>query len=86
LQKRVQEGVATLLVKVKTHRGDPLNEEADIRTEMGLPKEQKEVGWNNPTNRTMYRWKVGQKEIGSAKWCKGYVRGHGYQVIWVKLH
>jgi ribonuclease HI len=41
LQKRVQAGAATLLVKVKTHRGDPLNEEADIRAEMGHRKEQK---------------------------------------------
>ncbi len=30
LQKRVKSGVATLLIKVKAHRGDPLNEEADI--------------------------------------------------------
>ncbi len=59
LQKRVLTGAETLLIKVKAHRGDPLNEEADIRTEMELPKEQKEVGWNNPTNRTIYRWKVG---------------------------
>jgi ribonuclease HI len=37
-------------VKVKAHRGDPLNEEADIRAEIGLRKEQKEVIWDNPTN------------------------------------
>ena len=49
-----------MLVKVKAHRGDPLNEEADIRAEMGRRKEIKEVGWNDPTNRTIYRWKVGQ--------------------------
>ena len=60
LQKRVLSGSATLLVKVKSHRGGHLNEEGDIRTEMGLHKEQKEVGWNNPTNKTIYRWKVGQ--------------------------
>jgi len=60
LQKRVLAGAATLLVKVKAHRGDPLNEEADIRAEMGRRKEIKEVGWNDPTNRTIYRWKVGQ--------------------------
>jgi ribonuclease HI len=60
LQKRVLAGAVTLLVKVKAHRGDPLNEEADIRAEMGRRKEIKEVGWNDPTNRTIYRWKVGQ--------------------------
>jgi ribonuclease HI len=60
LQKRVLAGVVTSLVKVKTRRGDPLNEEADIRVEMGRRKEIKEVGWNDPTDRTIYRWKVGQ--------------------------
>jgi hypothetical protein len=55
LQKRVLAGAATFLVKVKTHRGDPLNEETDIRSEMGLHKELKEVGWNDPTDRTIYR-------------------------------
>ncbi len=29
LQKRVLAGAATLQVKVKAHRGDPLNEETD---------------------------------------------------------
>jgi hypothetical protein len=60
LQKRVLVGAATLLVKVKDHRGNPLNEEVDIRAEMGRHKEIKEVGWNDPTNRTIYRWKEGQ--------------------------
>ncbi len=60
LQKRALAGAATLLVKVKAHRGDPLNEEADIRAEMRRRKEDKEAGWKNPTNRTIYRWKVGQ--------------------------
>jgi ribonuclease HI len=60
LQRRVLAGAATLLVKVKTHRGDSLNEEADIRTEMGHHKEIKETGWNDPTDRTICRWKAGQ--------------------------
>ncbi len=68
-QKRVLTGAATLLVKVKAHRGDPLNEEADIRTEMGRHKEIKEVGWNDPSNRTIYRWKVGQITRSTA-WTK----------------
>ncbi len=49
-----------MLVKVKVHRGDPFNEETDIRTEMRHHEEQKEVRWNNPTNRSIYRWKIGQ--------------------------
>ena len=42
LQKRVKAGAATLMIKVKTHRGDPLNEETDIRTEMDRLKEESE--------------------------------------------
>ena len=38
LQKRVEAGATTLLIKVKDHRGDPLNEEADMRAEMGVSK------------------------------------------------
>ena len=34
LQKRVKVGSVTLLIKVKVHRGDPLNEETEIRAEM----------------------------------------------------
>ena len=42
LKKRVKVGASTLLIKVKTHHGDPLNEEADrgIRSEMGRLKEE----------------------------------------------
>ena len=39
LQKRVEVGATTLLIKVKTHRGDPLNEEAEIRAESDRLKE-----------------------------------------------
>ena len=37
---------------------ETLNEETDIRGEMGHHKEKKEVTWDNPTNRTMYQWSV----------------------------
>jgi len=39
---------------VKAHRGCPLNEEADIRAEMGRMKQEREKTWNTPTNRTIY--------------------------------
>ena len=54
LQKRVEAGATTLMIKVKTHRGDPLNEESDIRTELGRLKEHKETIWNDSTDRTVY--------------------------------
>ena len=54
LEQRVQVGATTLLIKVKTHRGGPLNEEADIRAEMGRLKEYKETIWNDSSDRTVY--------------------------------
>jgi hypothetical protein len=56
LQQRVKAKAATLLIKVKAHRGCPLNEEADIRAEMGRMKQEKEKTWSTPTNRTIYQW------------------------------
>ena len=47
---------ATLLIKVKAHRGCPLNEEDDIRAEMGRMKQEQEKTWSTPTSRTIYQW------------------------------
>ncbi len=55
LQQRVKAKAETLLIKVKAHRGCPLNEEEDIRAEMGRMKQEKEKTWISPTNRTIYR-------------------------------
>ena len=53
LQKRVEAGATTLLIKAKAHRGDPLNEEADIRAELGRLKEYKKTIWNDSSDRTV---------------------------------
>ena len=58
LQKRVEEGATTLLIKVKTHRGNPLNEEEDIREDLVRLKEHKETIWNDSTDRTVNQWPV----------------------------
>jgi hypothetical protein len=55
LQKRVKAKAATLLIEVKAHRGCPLNEETDIRAEMGRMKEEQEKTWSEQTNRTIYQ-------------------------------
>jgi hypothetical protein len=54
LQKRVEVGATTLLIKVKVHRGDPLNEEADIRAALERLKEYKEKIWNDLSDITEY--------------------------------
>ncbi len=55
LQQRVKAKAATLLINVKAHLGCPLNEEADIRAEMGRMKQEQEKTWSTPTNRTIYQ-------------------------------
>ncbi len=66
IQKRVEAGATTLLIKVKAHRGDPLNEEADIRAELGRRKEYKETIWNDSSDRTVYEWPVTSTKHGGA--------------------
>jgi ribonuclease HI len=55
LQKRVEAGISTLLIKVKDHRGNPLNEEADIRAELGRQKAYRETIWDDLSGRTVYQ-------------------------------
>ncbi len=55
LQRRVEAGTTTLLIKVKVHRGDPLNEEGDMRAELNRLKEYKETIWNDSSDRTVYQ-------------------------------
>ena len=66
LQKRVEAGATTLPIKVKDHRGDPLNEEPDIRVELGRLKEYKETIWNDSSDRTVYEWPVTSTKHGGA--------------------
>ena len=57
----MQAKASTLLIKVKAHRGCPLNEEADIRDEMGRMKKEREKYWSAPTKRTIYQWSEASK-------------------------
>jgi hypothetical protein len=59
LQKRVLAGTVTLVVKVKDHRGDPLNEEADIRAITQY------VSIKSALERTLHHqgWTVSQKSF-----------------------
>jgi hypothetical protein len=77
LQKRVEAGTATLLIKVKTHRGNPLNEEADIRAELGRRKTYKETIWDDLSGRTVYQWPVHEgttKVLKTSVWTVNYIR------------
>ena len=55
MQGRALSGLSNSFVEERSIR-DPLNEEADIRAEMGRLKEQNEVTSDDPTNRAIYQW------------------------------
>ena len=45
LRERIERGSATFLVKVKSHRGDPLNERADTLADEGRLIKNKTAGF-----------------------------------------
>ena len=56
MRERVLRGARTFLVKVKAHRGEPLNERADTQAENArqLPSECRQ--WTTRTQRMTYEW------------------------------
>jgi hypothetical protein len=56
VRERVLRGARTFMVKVKAHRGEPLNERADTPAERArqFPEERRQ--WTNRTPRMTYEW------------------------------
>jgi hypothetical protein len=64
LQQRVKTKVVTLLIKVKVHRGCPLNEEEDIRAEMGRMKQEQEKTWRHqPAGPSTNDWRPPKRRV-----------------------
>jgi hypothetical protein len=65
LQERVTTGANTFLIKIKAHRGEPLNEAADSRAEQGRKAHNAEdtneytpqILWDHPSGKTIFSWK-----------------------------
>jgi len=56
LRERIEQGLLTILIKIKAHRGDPLNELrlADRWADEGRQSEH--IRWSLPTNRPIFSW------------------------------
>ena len=69
LHERYVNKASTFLIKVKAHRGEPLNEDADTEAELG--RENECIIWNDRTNRMVYSWtdKHGKHRRGT--WSRG---------------
>ena len=54
LGERIEQGLLTICIKIKAHRGDPLNELADRWADEGRQSEN--IRWSLPTNRPIFSW------------------------------
>jgi len=54
LRVRIEQGLLTIFIKIKAHRGDPLNELADRWADEGRQSEN--IRWSLPTNRPIFYW------------------------------
>jgi len=56
LRKRITAGAAMFLVKVKAHRGEPANEEANIQADKPISGKDVPTEWHDRTNRAVFPW------------------------------
>ena len=54
LRERIEQGLLTIFIKIKAHRGDPLNELADRWADEGRQSEN--IRRSLPTNRSIFYW------------------------------
>ena len=64
LRARINAGRATFFFKVKSHKGEALNERADTLAERGREKPDEEKEWNQRTDRMTFA--IGQDNV--QKW------------------
>jgi ribonuclease HI len=65
LTRRVRAGRATFLVKVKSHRGEPINERADTLAEEGRGLSDDDKRWDDRTDRMTFEVRKGNTMVRS---------------------
>ena len=70
LRMRIAAGSATFLIKVKSHRGEPINEQADHMADEGRQEEDDVSTWTTRTGRMVFK-KAGEHEGRKSVWTKG---------------
>ena len=68
LRKRTTAGAATFLVKVKAHRGEPANEEADIQANKAISGKDVPTEWHDRTNRAVFTWQEPRQKGGTVSY------------------
>jgi len=54
LRERIDQGLLTILIKIKAHHGDPSNELGDRWA--GEGRQSENIRWSLPTNRPIFYW------------------------------
>jgi len=68
LRKRTTAGAAMFLVKVKAHRGEPANEEADIQADKAISGKDVPTEWHDRTNRQVFTWQQPRRKGGTVSY------------------
>ena len=85
LRQRITAGAATWLVKIKAHRGEPLNEEADDEAGKGCLLLAEEKQWDDLTSRNMYAWKTAEGAERRAPWGQGVRQAITKRAGWTRV-
>jgi hypothetical protein len=84
LTQRVRAGRATFLIKVKSHRGEPINERADILAEEGREISDDNKRWDVRTDRITFEVQKGNTMVRSV-WTNSVRNAFRRQAGWAKL-
>jgi ribonuclease HI len=84
LTQRVRAGRATFLIKVKSHRGEPINERADTLTEEGREISDDKKRWDVRTDRMTFEVQKGHTTVRSV-WTNSVRNAFRKEAGWAKL-
>jgi hypothetical protein len=84
LTQRVRAGRATFLIKVKSHRGEPINERADTLAEEGRGMSDNDKRWDDRTDRMTFEVRRGDATVSSV-WTNSVRNAFRKQAGWAKL-
>jgi hypothetical protein len=79
---RIEQGTATILCKIKSHRSEPLNETADDLADVGRTIDQEYAVWTTRSNRMVFSWMDGQKSARTSTWNQGVSEERGTTGSW----
>ena len=84
LRQRVETGAVTVLLKVKAHRGEPLNEEADDCADLGRLVEAEHKEWTDRSERIIFRWQAAGGVQRRSAWGAGVRIAMRKQGAWLE--